>query len=356
MKPTMMTYIAEEEAMAATILSQYPTNLPAKITGKEWLVLATGSSLNAIKSAKYYMERVANLRITIEEPFNYRYYEKIDPHIDLVIGVSQSGESTSTIEAIAHIRRTYDVPTLGFTSKMESELAQSADFTVDIGCGQERVGYVTKGFTATVLTLMLTALNHGKQTGFISAEQEAAELEMFRDATSAIPAVISQTEAFFTKFESEFVAAPRFTAIGYGPAVGTCKEIETKFQETIRVPSQGVDLEAFMHGPYLEVNPEHRIFFLETESVVKERLELLRAYEEKHTAYTYTVKFGTSNNSRTLALPDVVDEWKAPYLLAIPFQILAHHIAEAKGNKLTERIYTDFGVSVKSKTKPGDYA
>ncbi|MBC1285882.1 SIS domain-containing protein [Listeria booriae] len=356
MKPTMMTYILEQESMANTILEQYPTNLPAKLTGKEWLVLATGSSLNAIKSAKYYMEHVADLRITVEEPFNYRYYEKISPHTDLVIGVSQSGESTSTIEAIDHIRKTNDIPTLSFTGKMESELAQLADDTVDIGCGQERVGYVTKGFTATVLTLMLTALHFGTQTGYISTEQENAELAMFRAATNAIPTVIAQTETFFEQFEREFIAAPRFTAIGYGPAVGTCKEIETKFQETIRVPSQGLDLEAFMHGPYLEVNPEHRIFFLETESIIKERLELLRAYEEKHTAYTYTVKFGNSTNPRTLVLPDVIDEWKAPYLLAIPFQILAHHIAEAKGNKLTERIYTDFGVSVKSKTKPGDYA
>ncbi|EFR95383.1 SIS domain-containing protein [Listeria innocua FSL J1-023] len=42
--------------------------------------------------------------------------------------------------------------------------------------------------------------------------------------------------------------------------------------------------------------------------------------------------------------------------MILPFQILAHHIAELKGNKLTERIYTDFGVAMKSKTRPGDYA
>jgi len=50
-----------------------------------------------------------------------------------------------------------------------------------------------------------------------------------------------------------------------------------------------------------------------------------------------------------------VSEWTAPLLMVIPFQILAHHIAEAKGNNLPQRIFTDFGVAMKSKTKPGDY-
>ena len=45
----------------------------------------------------------------------------------------------------------------------------------------------------------------------------------------------------------------------------------------------------------------------------------------------------------------------APLLMVIPFQILAHHIAEAKGNNLPQLIFTDFGVAMKSKTKPGDY-
>ncbi|MBC1611715.1 sugar isomerase, partial [Listeria welshimeri] len=133
-------------------------------------------------------------------------------------------------------------------------------------------------------------------------------------------------------------------------------EFETKFSETVRVPSQGLDLEAFMHGPYLEVNPQHRIFFLETISEVTERLVLLRNYESKYTPFTYTVKFGTADNDRTLSIPADLNEYQAPFLMVLPFQILAHHIAELKGNKLTERIYTDFGVAMKSKTKPGDYA
>lgn len=356
MKPTMMTYINEEEAVASAILETYPKNMPQNIKGKQWLILATGSSINAAKSAKYYIENIADVQITIEEPFNYQHYEKVNPSIDLVIGISQSGESTSTIDALERVKKESTVETVAFTGKLESELASVVDHVIDIGCGVERVGYVTKGFFATVLTMMLTGLHVAKESNQISAEREIEELAAFKAATKAIPTTIEATEKFFTKWEKEFVSAPRFTAIGYGPTVGTCKEMETKFSETVRVPSQGLDLEAFMHGPYLEVNPEHRIFFLETESAVTDRLITLRNYEEKYTNYTYTVKFGSSENERTLAIPSELNEYQAPFLMIVPFQILAHHIAEAKGNKLTERIYTDFGVSMKSKTRPGDYA
>ena len=111
-------------------------------------------------------------------------------------------------------------------------------------------------------------------------------------------------------------------------------EMATKFTETVRVPSQGIEMEVFMHGPYFEINPQHRLFFLDVPSVARERLVLLRQYEQRHTDYVYTVTPQASDDPHTLA----------------------HHIAEAKGNNLPQRIFTDFGVAVKSKTKPGDYA
>ena len=81
------------------MLDRYPHDLP-EIKGKStWLVLATGSSINAIKSAKYYVENLANVRVTVEEPFHFQHYEKVDVATDLVLGVSQSGDSTSTINA-----------------------------------------------------------------------------------------------------------------------------------------------------------------------------------------------------------------------------------------------------------------
>ncbi|WP_034460378.1 SIS domain-containing protein [Buttiauxella noackiae] len=356
MKPTMMTYIHEEQATLSAMLDRYPHDLP-EIKGKgTWLVLATGSSINAIKSAKYYVENLANVRITVEEPFHFQHYEQMDTATDLVLGVSQSGESTSTINAIKHIGKSFPVVTYGLTSKLSSELAKTVDHAIDIEIGEERVGYVTKGYVATIFKFMLLGLYTARCNGLITETQEGEELAKLSVAVKSIPQIIDTTEVFFEKWKDELTASPRFTAIGYGPSVGVIKEMETKFAETIRVPSQGVELEAFMHGPYFEVNGNHRMFFLDTPGEARERLLLLKAYEQKYTDYIYTVKLGESSDERTLAINADVDIFIAPLLMVIPFQILAHHIAEAKGNNLPQRIFTDFGISVKSKTKPGDYA
>ncbi|SQA98908.1 Uncharacterised protein [Cedecea neteri] len=87
MKPTMMTYIHEEQATLSAMIARYPSDLPVLQGQKEWLVLATGSSINAIKSAKYYVEKLADVRITVKEPFHFQHYEKFSETADLVLGV-----------------------------------------------------------------------------------------------------------------------------------------------------------------------------------------------------------------------------------------------------------------------------
>lgn len=357
-KPTMYSYIYEQPSKLADILANYPQQfkaLPALLSTKEWLILGTGSSINAAQSAKLYIEKQANVRIEIEEPFHFQHYEKPNPHLDLVLGISQSGQSTSTIDAINHLRKHNHAPSIAVTSIPDSEITKETDATLDIGCGRERVGYVTLGFSATVLSLMLFGLHVGVQKGLITPAAEEAELAEFSRIIQQIEPTLSKAETFFDHYRKEFKEAPRFSTVAYGPAVGTAKEMETKFSETVRVPSQGIELEAFMHGPYLEVNPEHRIFFLEVPSPNLEKEQLLKAYEQKCTDYVYTITTEDSQAERTLSLDFAVDEYKAPLLLMIPLQILAWSIAKEKGIDLTQRIYTDFAQQVKSKTQVQDY-
>lgn len=354
--PTMMTYINEEPEIFNTILKGYPENVPS-ITGTNWLILATGSSINAAFSAKYYIEKMTNIHISIEEPFKFDYYEKLRPEIDVIIGISQSGESTSTINALQKISQEHpQIQRIGLTGKTTSEIATVVDTVIDIENGEERVGYVTKGFSATILKLMLMGLKTARNVNLLDASQEESELQEFKKAIAELPAVIEKTERFFDRWAVQLVQASRFTSLCCGSAIGTALEMQTKFCETVRVPSQGMDIEVFMHGPYLEVNPNHQLFFIETNSPVNDRLLRLRDYEQQHVKNLYTLTLNKSNDDRTLGLDLEIDEYKAPLFMIVPFQLLAHHIAEALGNNLPKRIYTDFGVAMNSKTKPGDYA
>lgn len=363
-KPTMLSYIMEEQETLTKIIRKYPENIDQALNGlpidaDNWLVLGTGSSINAAQSAKYYIENTAEIKLSIEEPYNFTHYEKIDPKLQVVLGISQSGQSTSTIEAIHKISAHHPVHTMAVTSIPDSEITKETTTTLDILSGRERVGYVTLGFSATVLALMLLGLRIGVKKGLVSTEKEQTELAEFLAMTKRFDETITKATAFFETHREDFKEASRFTSIAYGPAVGTAQEMETKFSETIRVPSQGVELEAFMHGPYLEINPAHRLFFLDTPAKpeIIEKAELLKAYEQRHTEHVFTISLRTetSDDDYVLALGDYADEFKAPYLAILPFQVFCWYISREKEIDITQRIFTDFSQAVKSKTTVQDY-
>lgn len=200
-KPTMLSYILEEQEKLTAAINTYPVNIDAAIKGlnldaANWLVLGTGSSINAAKSAKYYIEKMAEVKLAIEEPYNFTHYEKIDPQLQVVLGISQSGQSTSTIEAMDKITNHHAVHTMAVTSISDSEITKVTTSTLDVLSGRERVGYVTLGFSATVLALMLLGLRIGVKKGLITEKQETAELKDFLELTSRFNHVIEAATSF----------------------------------------------------------------------------------------------------------------------------------------------------------------
>lgn len=356
LQETMMTYIHEEPQVCREIihnadnqLTVFKQLMQAK-QPKTWLVLATGSSANAMQSAKYYMEKNAGVSIEIQEPFNFVHYEKVKPSIDFVLAVSQSGHSYSTIEALKKVHAGGKVPTAVMTSNLDSPITAYANTVIDIGCGVEKVGFVTKGFTATVLTSMLMAIYAGAAFGTLSTEKVSLEIKKLSSLIEYIPTIIDQTESFYTQHATELTAIPRFAIIGYGPTVGTAKEGETKFTETVRVPTQGFELEAFMHGPYLEVNKSYGLIFIKTKSLLADRAEMLKQYLNRYTPHCFSISTDLNNvDEKTLNLELDVDEWMSSLILAIPLQILAYRIASGRGIDLSIRIFDDFDKVLKSK-------
>ncbi|WP_430596495.1 SIS domain-containing protein [Enterococcus sp. DIV0175] len=362
---TMWSYINQEQPILLEVLEAYPKNIDTALFQlpdfDDILILGTGSSINAALSARCYLEKMTNKTVTIQEPFNFQHYAHKVNHPQLVLGISQSGQSTSTIDALNHLNN--QSFKIGVTSIPNSEITQVTDTTLDILSGKERVGYVSLGFTASVLALMLLGLRLGVRLGIVSEEQEKQELVEFKQLLEQIELTIKLSQSFFKKNEQSLRESQRFMSIAYGPALGTAKEMETKFSETIRVPSQGLDLEAFMHGPYLEMNDTYRLFFLDTPAkpLVQKKAQLLRTYEEKVTSHIFVVSIKNERTptladpNRHLLLPEISDENKCPLLLILPFQVLSWFISRSKGIDITKRIFTDFSQAVESKTTFQDY-
>lgn len=352
MSPTMLTYIHEEPATLAAILRDYPHSLGdisrfaenhriARIA-----ILATGSSLNAAFCARYFFEKWG-VSVDIKEPYSFTHYENSDPQADLVIAISQSGRSASTLEAMRKVQ-SQGIPVFALTADRHSPIGQACDYPLDILTGIEQVGFVTRGFSATVLNLLLIALLIARQQQRLNEEQMADYLAQLRQAAALIPDAIARTGAFIRQHQAILRQGKRFVAIGYGALVGVAKEFETKFTETVRVPSSGFELEAYMHGPYLEANADHVMFFFEDRADA--RTQLLREYMTPAVNHTFRIALAADDRrDDTLALEGHVDHHFSPLLLIVPVQLLACHIASLKGIDLSVRIFDDFDRVLKSK-------
>lgn len=350
---TMLDYIDQESEAQAVILNEYQTKLAPLVeyindkSIDKIMILATGSSYNAGLCAKYYFEAHFGILVDIKEPYNFSHYERMDPATDLVIAVSQSGKSASTLEAVKKVQ-TQGIAVFCLTSDIASPLAQQADGVLNINIGLESVGFVTLGFSATVLNLLLIAMTVAERCGQLSPAEREETLASLKETARVIPAVIAHSNAFFIRHRQHFIAAQRFVAIGYGALVGVAKECETKFTETVREPSSGFELEAYMHGPYLEANAGHTLFFIEDKPHA--RSAALRDYMRPALGAAFTVTLAAENgDENTLALNYSLAHQFAPLLLIIPFQLLAFNIATAKGTDLNVRIFNDFDSVLKSK-------
>jgi len=346
---TMLDYINEEQETLENIIESFDVMQTNVKHVKHCLILATGSSYNACLSAKYYIEETAPVYVQIEEPFNFLHYGKIDPSIDLIIAVSQSGKSASTIQAVQKLTQTRKIKTIALTSNTSSPISQVVDEVLDLNMGIETVGFVTKGYLATVLNLMLMGLRLAYQSGSIDRFTLDSELTELKNAISQINSVIEKTSDFWLENQADLTAGSRFIAIGYGPNVGTAKEFETKFTETVRLPSQGFELEAYMHGPYLEANQNHSLFFVENDNDLIERSQALKSYLSEYVAACYTITTSAKSEPKTLSLSIKTPEKISSLLLVIPFQYLAYQIATGKGIDLNKRIFDDFDQVLKSK-------
>nr|WP_024966782.1 SIS domain-containing protein [Pantoea sp. IMH] len=352
MAVTMINCIEREPEVLARILDEYPQKLAAVSTllaqkpVRRLLILATGSSLNAAQCATFAFSQWANIQPEIKEPYPFTHYERFDDATDWVISLSQSGKSHSTLEAQrkaqAAGRKVYCL-----TANPDSPLAREADAVLDINCGIEPVGFVTLGFSATVLNLLLIALLAGEAQGELDADHREQILHSLREVTRYLPEAMRRSEAFITRHQAVLAAAPRYVAIGYGGLVGVAKEFETKFTETVRRPSGGFELEAYMHGPYLEANPEHLLLFIE--DAPHSRLAALRDYMRPHVKAAFTLSASGECSENQLGLNFPVDPLLAPLLLIVPVQIMAYRVATLKGINLSVRIFDDFDRVLQSK-------
>ncbi len=346
-KITMVDYINEQSAVCQNIIQDRKQLLTdftdtISLTKTQWVFLATGSSLNAVNSVKYFIESICDIEISIYDPSAFVHYMEHWNKNSVFFVISQSGKSASTLNAIKKLQsnNVSDIFLLTANHTIHQSLKK-----IIINCGEEKVGFVTKGFTSTVITLILMALEYAYKAQKISKELYDLEIEKLIQHTSLIDELIKRSFTWYEQNKQGLIQANRYIILAYGDQLGIANEATTKLIETVRYPTSSYELEEYMHGPYLELNSNHCIFFIESSGSLLERAKLLKKYVQDQGAKCYSISLESSKENLTLTK----EGFDFPICSIILFQVISVLLSKDKGIDIQIPIFSDFDGVLKSK-------
>ena len=175
-------------------------------------ILACGTSYYAGLTAKYWLEDIAKLRTDVEIASEYRYRKVIADPNELVITISQSGETLDTIEALKYAHAQGQTHSLSICNVMESALPRESKLVLYTRAGAEIGVASTKAFTTQLVALFGLAVTLGKLRGDVSAENEQQYMDELRQLPGSIqhvlnlePQIVTWAQAFAQKTDALFL-------------------------------------------------------------------------------------------------------------------------------------------------------
>jgi glucoselysine-6-phosphate deglycase len=355
MQETMYTYINEQHYVLNRMMTMRTETASAfksvlnQQDIKKIIFVASGTSYNAAMSAKYFMEQVLGIEIDVKYPYSFAHYDHIFEKHSLVIGISQGGKSTATIDAL-HKARDNGFITIAMTAYENSEITKAADHTILIPCGDEKVVFRTLGYTSTLLTLYVMCLEASVSTKRINQNVYQRYNDELFGIIRNLPIIIDSSEQWYSLNKRELMNANKIIVVGYGPNYGTALEGALKLNETVRCPASAYELEEFMHGPHLELDHNSFIFLISSQGIGKYRIGKLHDFVETVTPYSYMI--ADQEEVRTgncLSISSISNEMISPLEFVIPFQMISYQLAMDKGIRLDIPKYPDFNKRLQTK-------
>ena len=307
--------IAEQPVVAARLLEHgrpRAASIAERIkeaAPRGFAIAARGSSDNAALYAKYLFGIRNRALVALAAPSLFTHYGK-PPRLEgeCVIGISQSGESPDVIAVVEEARRQGSL-TLAITNEPGSRLAATAELVLPLEAGPEVSVPASKTYTASVLALALISEALDPDPGF-------------RSALDAIPNAITRTLERERELESLVpgLMGPRAIVLGRGFNFSTAEEIALKLSETSYVLARAWSLADFEHGPIAIMEAGLPALFVDGGGIVAANLESVKAQL-------------VAKGCPVLHLLDVtgLPEELTPITLAVAGQLLAHHVAVARG-------------------------
>jgi glucosamine 6-phosphate synthetase-like amidotransferase/phosphosugar isomerase protein len=296
-------------------------------------LVGSGSSYHAAVAAKLFLEEALGIKVYTMYPTHLSRNEHIFDKNTLVVGISQGGQSLSTVEGLdsAKDRGLY---TAALSENTTALIFEHANTSTLLDIGNEKAGPKTKGYSATIITLMLMFSELSKAKGKLSVDQEREYIIRMEKVINNINPIIEASTAWYERIRNEIVSAKRIIVVGYDGLYADVLEGALKVLETMRESVVGYDIEEFFHGIYNSITENVHIIYLAPKGDYKLRTVKLIEILSEWTSHNYLIasKENIDVVDNKYLLCDFVDDpLFSSWEYIIPLQVLACFGADDKG-------------------------
>lgn len=303
------------------------------INARRVIIVACGTSWHAGLVAEYLFEDIARLSVEVEYASEFRYRNPIINEDDIVVAISQSGETADTLAAIEMAKK-QGAHIFGVCNVVGSTISRTTDSGAYTHAGPEIGVASTKAFTAQVTVLTLMALTVAQKRGAITD----ARLHRLIAELNSIPDKV--TEVLKTKDQVEYISdiyknATNALYLGRGSSFPVALEGALKLKEISYIHAEGYPAAEMKHGPIALIDEEMPVFVIATHGQSYEKvvsnIQEVKARKGKIIAIVTagdTAVKGMADH--TIEIPKT-DEVLVPLVSVIPFQLLSYHIAVMRG-------------------------
>jgi glucosamine--fructose-6-phosphate aminotransferase (isomerizing) len=303
------------------------------LNAKRIVFVACGTSWHACQVAEYLIEDLARINVEVEYASEFRYRNPIISEKDVVIAVSQSGETADTLAAL-ELAKARGASIFGICNVVGSSISRITDAGSYTHAGPEIGVASTKAFTAQVTVLTLLALR-------LAYKKETLSNSRFRSLLTELEAIPEKVKRVLDKNEliKEIAAHYKDSAnalyLGRGSSFPVALEGALKLKEISYIHAEGYPAAEMKHGPIALIDEDMPVFVIATKGTSYEKV--VSNIQEVKARKGKIIAIVTEGDTQVKEMADHVieipatDEHLVPLIATIPLQILSYHIALMRG-------------------------
>jgi glucosamine--fructose-6-phosphate aminotransferase (isomerizing) len=335
----------QPDAVAETIADRLPSKdrvdlseldiSPEFIAGMRRIVIvACGTSYHAGLVGRYAIEQWARVPVEMDIASEYRYRDPVVGSDDLVIGITQSGETADTLAAM-RLARERGAKVLALTNIMGSQATRDSDAVLYTRAGLEIGVAATKTFLTQVAAMYLLGLWIAQQRGTMDDERLAELIAELKHLPHKIQETLDRVEERVISVAEAEHEGRFFLYLGRNIGLPICLEGALKMKEISYIPSDAYAAGEMKHGPIALLDESTPVVCVATDSPTLDKM--LSNMEEVRARGADVISIATEGSIKTAEASDLMIEvprtdWiLQPIVAVLPLQLLAYHVARMKG-------------------------